>query len=260
MTTMDTVTDTAEVIEPKPAGQSGHRQTTDTVTGQGRVVGVWVTTDEAAMRLGVSERTIRRRVKGGQIPTRVWGGRRQVRLDPPDTPDSTPDTGADGSDAEAGQHGHRQMTGTMTGTTAAELATLTRDIIERQDVVVRQDLRRARRWAGLGLTATIVLIAGAAGGGVWAVRAIEQAATAAGIAEARADAAEASLADEAILLDAEREFSRKLAAELVDAKADAAAAEAEAHRLKVEAMRQAMQVDILPNWINDHPIPGIDVD
>lgn len=239
MTTTDNVTNTAQVIEDKPNGQSGHRQKSGTVSGQGRVVGVWANTDEAAMRLGVSERTIRRRAKSGQLPTRVWGGRRQVRLDPPDVSDTmtdTPDAVTDEQAAQGGQPGHRHLSGTVSGTGAAELAMLTREVIELRTTETRRELTRARRWAGFGLTAAAALVIVGAAGGVYAVRAIEQAHAAAGIAEAQATAAELTRAAEADLRAAERARADRLADELIDAQAAARAAEAQLHAAQVETM------------------------
>lgn len=244
MTTTDTVTDAAEAIEAKPSGQPGQRQKTGTVTGTGRVVGYWASTTEAATRLGVSERTIRRRAKDGQLPSRLWGGRRQVRLDPPDAATDTPDAEPDNQATEGGQLGQRQKT----GTDAAELAMLVRGVIERRDADTRQELRRARRWAGFGVATAAALVIAAAIGAVWAVQAIERAATAAGVAEARAEATEATRAAEAALATAERERAERLADELIDARADARAAEAMIHAATIEALTRTRTDSTPDSW------------
>ena len=41
----------------------------------------WIRVKEAALRLNVSERTVRRRFERGEIPTRKKGSRREVLLD-----------------------------------------------------------------------------------------------------------------------------------------------------------------------------------
>lgn len=222
MTSTVTTTDGNTVIEGKP---DGHGRTS---TG-GRVVGYWVNLDEAADRLGVSERTLRRWIADDKISHRKISGRRQVRLDPDDmtaNQDAETDTAAthDGH----GGHGHpsgHAVTDTAEGSTAAELVILTRGLVERRADELRQDARRARRHAGTAWTIAAVLTLATGAGAVWGVLTLDDAQDAAAELRASLDDTEAERAAEVARTAAERERAERLAAELIDARADATAAE-----------------------------------
>lgn len=157
----------------------------DTTDGQGgqRIVGYWLDLAEAASAMGVSDRTVRRRIKGGQVPTRMHRGRRQVRIDTTGQADMTDRHLVDNADTHASGQipsvRDDKVAGSVADTLATVervdrqmagvLATLSDDLrAERQLAVerVEVELRRVRRRSGLGWALAFVLVAA---GGVGAV-------------------------------------------------------------------------------------------
>src|SRR5690349_7631938 len=53
---------------------------------------IWQTIEEAALTLGVSSRTLHRRIAKGEFPTRMEQGRREVQVFVVDPPAPAPDT------------------------------------------------------------------------------------------------------------------------------------------------------------------------
>ncbi len=209
--------------------------TTTTTTGHaGQVTGHWVTIDQAAALLGVSERTVRRRVARGEIRAgnAEADGRRVVLVERADRtgPDDdrtrrTPDDQADGDGGgwTEGVHDDR----TVTGAALAVMADRSVNLAERRADELSADLVRVRRLAATGWAAAAVVGVLAAVGAVWGVRSIE-------VVRGRAAAADAAAGVLAGVVDAERERADTVTgrlAELTDELVTAAAT-AEAERVR----------------------------
>ena len=55
----------------------------------------WQTLEEAALTLGISSRTLHRRISRGEVATRMEGGRREVQVIVPDPPSVYPSVACD---------------------------------------------------------------------------------------------------------------------------------------------------------------------
>lgn len=146
----------------------------DTVTDKADSrIGYWLGLSEAAAALGVSERTLRRRVADGLVPNRMHQGRRQVRIDTDRVADTADNTATPNLTFSSGDNlaGSAPMTDRL-------LAIIQDD---RAAVLFRQngELRRAQRRAMLA-TATAVSVGLLAA--LWGVRIADDS------ADAQADA------------------------------------------------------------------------
>jgi excisionase family DNA binding protein len=174
----------AERVTDNPDTQSGQ-------PGQ-RVIGYWLDLTEAAGVLGVSDRTVRRRIKAGELPNRMHKGRRQVRIDTADMTDATGGQRTDNPDAATEQIGGVVRGDKVAGSVADALATIDRverDLAgvlalmgdelraERQLAVerVEAELVRVRRRSGLGWVLALILAGVGAAGAVVGVQAMTEA-------------------------------------------------------------------------------------
>lgn len=176
-----TATIEAERVTDNPDTQSGQ-------PGQ-RVIGYWLDLTEAAGVLGVSDRTVRRRIKAGELPNRMHKGRRQVRID---TADMTGGQRTDNPDAATEQIGGVVRGDKVAGSVADALATIDRverelagvlalmgDELrtERQLAVerVELELKRVRKRSGLGWVLALILAGVGAAGAAVGVQAMTEA-------------------------------------------------------------------------------------
>jgi len=157
---------------------------TDTQDGQ-RIIGYWLDLTEAAELLGVSDRTLRRRIKADKVVSRLHKGRRQVRVDTTDTTGATHGQGADIRDTDPGDEVSRvrvdKVSESVEGT-LARIDTIERDLAgvlatfadtmreDRLAVVERAEaeLERVRRRSVVGWSLAFVAGLLAATGGVLA--------------------------------------------------------------------------------------------
>lgn len=153
------------------------RDNQDTPSGQ-RVIGFWFDLTEAAGMLGVSDRTIRRRIKAGEIPNRMHKGRRQVRIDTADMTDGQPADNQDSGQGGAGSIVRDDKVSGSVGDALANINSIERQLAgvlatmsdelkaERQLAVerVEVELERVRRRSGLGWALAFVLAAVSAAG------------------------------------------------------------------------------------------------
>lgn len=112
----------------------------------------WASMAEAAELLGVSQRTIRRRISAGELAGRIVHGRREVQLGP-DTP-RTNRTRRVNPNAGGADDGRPVLALSVVADRAVTVA-------ERMADDARRELHQARRWGRTGWgTAAAVLIAG----------------------------------------------------------------------------------------------------
>lgn len=225
----------------------------DTQDGQSeqRMIGYWLDLAEAAELLGVSDRTLRRRIKADQVVSRLHRGRRQVRVDTADTTGATDGQRADvrdtGTVPEVAGVRVDKVTGSVEGTLAridaAErdlagvLAAMTDTMREDRRAVVERaevELVRVRRRAVVGWSLAFVAGLLAVAGGVLAYsttrEARQQAAALEGVQaqlEATSGERDAAVSEVSDMADALHQ------AELRAVEAQAEATRAELERLRV---------------------------
>lgn len=234
----------AERVTDNPDTQSGQ-------PGQ-RVIGYWLDLTEAAGVLGVSDRTVRRRIKAGELPNRMHKGRRQVRID---TADMTDGQRTDNPDAATEQIGGVVRGDKVAGSVADALATIDRverDLAgvlalmgdelraERQLAVerVELELKRVRKRSGWGWVLALILGGVGAAGAVVGVQGV----TAARIEAAALTSALSASQGQASAIADQLESSEARADQAVSAlhAAQVQTLEAELRRAQAEAQRDAL--------------------
>lgn len=205
----------------------------------------WMTLTDAASQLGVSVRTVQRRIAAGELDTTTDNGRRLVAIVTPDNGATRRDTGGGHDDATV----ERSM---QLAAAVSASADRVRVLAERRADELRADLTRTRRWAWSGwASAAVVGVAASVG----AVVVTDQLATAEAQRDALADTV--SRADTAAVSSEAREA--RLTADLAtmaDALADAQAAALAASERAESAARREREAAA---WFAPLPAPGDDL-
>lgn len=159
-------------------------------------MGQWLQIESAAAALGVSTRTLQRRVKLGEMSSRIEHGRREVFIDQPERAGGDTVTQADTLTVAVAERAqaHAEALSVMSD----RVATLAEQRVEE----MRADLGRARRWAIGGWTVAGVVLTGAALGGLWVARMSGESDAHAKATDARAASLEALAARERERADA----------------------------------------------------------
>lgn len=246
-----TATIEAERVTDNPDTQSGQ-------PGQ-RVIGYWLDLTEASSVLGVSDRTVRRRIKAGELPNRMHKGRRQVRID---TADMTGGQRTDNPDAATEQIGGVVRDDKVAGSVADALATIDRverDLAgvlalmgdelraERQLAVerVELELKRVRKRSGLGWALALILAGVGAAGAVVGVQGMTEARIQAAALTSDLSASQGQVANLATQLESASTRADQAVSALSDMTGQLNAAqvqtlEAELRRAQAEAQRDAL--------------------
>ena len=206
---------------------------------------VWMSLADAASRLGVSIRTVQRRIAAGELESMTDNGRRLVAV-------VTPDNGATRRD-DGGGHDDAVVERSMQLAAAVSAsADRVRALAELRADELRADLATTRRWAWSGwASAAVVGVAASVGAVVLSGKLAS--------AETRRD----TLADAVSMADAAAMSSEAREAVLTDAVASMADALAEAHDAAMAASERAdaaaRREREAAAWFVPLPAPGNDL-
>ncbi len=132
----------------------------------------WQTVEEAALTLGISSRTLHRRIARNELETRLENGRREVLVTLPDAPPSTASAAADAPSFEISQSASANSPTTdMSEAVSQTMLALHEDRIRRTDLAIMayqqsitqaaREVRRTRagsRWAWATASAAIIAL------------------------------------------------------------------------------------------------------
>jgi hypothetical protein len=156
----------------KSASDVDHSNRTATESMEADMATAWQTVEEAALTLGISSRTLHRRIARNELETRLENGRREVQVNLPDAPSPTPSATADAASFEISHSIPSENNATdMSDAVGQTMLALHEDRIRRTDLAIMayqqsitqaaREVRRTRvgsRWAWATASAAIITL------------------------------------------------------------------------------------------------------